>query len=111
MSVLAHIGYGVEKKLITAIVVSGRGMKLMKLVEHRPGVLSVSHHHARATGRRQPGALLWSERDVLMVLVEAPQSDEIFALVFEAGGIGEANRGLIFMETVCRGHPMMPFDV
>ena len=53
MSVLAHIGYGVEKKLITAIIVSGRGMKLTKLIENEPGVLSVTHHHARGTGRRK----------------------------------------------------------
>ena len=111
MSALAHIGYGVEKKLITAIIVSGQGMKLAKLVENEPGVLSVSHHHARGTGRRQPGALLWREQDVLMVLVEAPQADAIFAQIFLAGELGEPNQGVIFMEAVCRGHPMMPFDV
>ncbi len=111
MSVLAHIGYGVEKKLITAIVVSGQGMKLMKLVENEPGVLSVTHHHARGTGRRQPGALLWREQDVLMVLVEAPQADDVFAQLFLAGELGEPRQGIIFMEAVCRGHPMMPFDV
>lgn len=111
MSVLAHIGYGVEKKLITAIVVSGRGMKLTKLVENEPGVLSATHHHARGTGRRKPGSLLWSERDVVMVLVEAPQSDVVFAQLFEAGKIGEPHQGVIFMEVVSRGHPMMPFAV
>jgi hypothetical protein len=111
MSVLAHIGYGIEKKLITAIVVSGQGMKLAKLVESAPGVLSVSHHHARGTGRRQPGSLLWTERDVVMVLVEAPQADDVFAQLFEAGEIGEPKQGIIFMESVSRGHPMMPFDV
>ena len=111
MSVLAHIGYGVEKKLITAIVASGSGMRLTKLIENEPGVLSVTHHHARGTGRRQPGALLWTERDVLMVLVEAPQSDNVFAQLFAAGELGEPHQGVIFMEPVCRGHPMMPFDV
>ncbi|WP_291995499.1 hypothetical protein [Candidatus Accumulibacter sp. ACC003] len=111
MSVLAHIGYGVEKKLITAIVISGYGLKLTKLLENAAGVLSVSHHHARGTGRRQPGALRWRECDVVMVLVEAPQSDEVFAQVFKAGEIGEPQQGVIFMETVSRGHPMMPFDV
>lgn len=112
MSVLAHIGYGVEKKLITAIVVSGSGMKLTKLVENEPGVLSVTHHHARGTGRRRPGrSLLWSERDVVMVLVEEPQADAVFAQLFEAGEIGEPHQGVIFMEPVSRGHPMMPFAV
>ncbi len=113
MSVLAHIGYGVDKKLITAIVVSGRGMMLMKLVNNRPGVLSVSHHHARGTDsrRRRPGHLVWSEKDVVMALVEAPQADEIFALLFAAGELGEPHQGVIFMEAVCRGHPMMPFAI
>lgn len=112
MGVLAHIGYGVEKKLITAIVASGNGLKLTRIVEGRPGVLSFTHHHARGTGRRQPGAeVLWTERDVVMVLVEEPQSDEVFALLFEAGDIGEPHQGLILMEAVSRGHPMMPFEV
>ena len=51
MTVLGHIGYGVEKKLITLITVSGRGVELMALVENREGVLSVTHHHARGTDR------------------------------------------------------------
>jgi nitrogen regulatory protein PII len=113
VSVLGHIGYGVEKKLITAIVVSGRGLSLMELVENRPGVLSVTHHHARGTDSRgrPPGRLLWSERDVLMVLVEAPQGDEIFALLFKAAELGEPHQGVIFVEEVSRGHPMMPFAI
>lgn len=112
MSVLRHIGFGIEKKLITAIVVSGLGVKLTELVENEVGVLSVTRHHARGTGwRRQPGKLLWMERDVVMVLVEAPHSDTIFTQLFEAGHLGEPNQGVIFMEAVCRGHPMMPFEV
>ena len=113
MSVLGHIGYGVEKKLITAIVVSGRGLNLMELVENRPGVLSVTHHHARGTDHRgrRPGRILWNERDVVMVLVEAPHADEVFAQLFDAGELGEPHQGVIFIEEVCRGHPMMPFAI
>jgi hypothetical protein len=39
-----------------------------------------------------------------MVLVEAPQADEIFALLFLAGELGEPHQGIIFMEAVPR-HP------
>jgi hypothetical protein len=111
MTALGHIGYGVEKKLITAIVVSGRSLTLMEFIENHPGVLSVTHHHARGTDRRGPrsGRALWSERDVLMVLVEAPQADEVFSSLFHAAGLGEPHQGVIFLEDVCRGHPMMPF--
>jgi hypothetical protein len=111
MSVLGHIGYGVEKKLITAIVLSGRGLELMKLAEEHAGVLSATHHHARGTDRRgqRPGTLVWIERDVVMVLVEAAQADAVFGLLFEAGDFGVPHQGVIFMEEVCRGHPMMPF--
>jgi hypothetical protein len=111
MSVLGHIGYGVDKKLITAIVMSGRGLELMKLVEEHAGVLSATHHHARGTDRRgqRPASLMWIERDVVMVLVEAPRADEVFRLLFDAGDVGAPHQGVIFMEEVCRGHPMMPF--
>jgi hypothetical protein len=113
MTVLSHIGYGVEKKMVTAIVLSGRGLELMKLVEEHDGVLSVTHHHARGTDRRgqRPGSLVWIERDVVMVLVEALHADEVFDLLFEAGELGVPHQGLIFIEEVCRGHPMMPFPV
>lgn len=111
MTVLGHIGYGVEKKLVTAIVMSGRGLALMKLVEEHAGVLSVTHHHARGTDRRgqRPGSLVWVERDVVMVLVEATQADALFKLLFEAGDLAVPHQGVILMEEVSRGHPMMPF--
>ncbi|WP_242475135.1 hypothetical protein [Thiohalocapsa halophila] len=111
MTVLGHIGYGVEKKLVTAIVMSGRGLALMKLVEEHAGVLSVTHHHARGTDRRgqRPGTMVWVERDVVMVLVEAAHADAVFKLLFEAGDLGVPHQGVILMEEVSRGHPMMPF--
>jgi nitrogen regulatory protein PII len=111
MSLLGHIGYGVEKNLITAIAINGRGLELMKLVEEQEGVLSVTHHHARGTDRRgkRPGSLLWIERDVVMVLVEAQHADEVFNQLFHAGEFGVPHQGVIFMEEVSRGHPMMPF--
>jgi len=112
MTVLGHIGYGVEKTLVTAIAMNGRGLELMKLVEGHDGVLSVAHHHARGTTDRQgqrPGRLVWIERDVLLVLVETPQADAIFDLLFHAGELGEPHQGVVFMEEVSRGHPMMPF--
>lgn len=78
MTVLEHIGFRTEKKLITLITISGRRAKLMKLLEKRKGILSLTVHHARGTDHstRQSGKLQWSERDVLVVLVEAPQADE-----------------------------------
>mgnify|MGYP000302495786 FL=1 len=111
MTVLGHIGYGVEKKLVTAILISGHGLELMKLVEEQPGVLSVTHHHARGTDRRgqRPGSLVWIGRDVVMALVEAPHADAVFELLFNAGNLDVPHQGVIFMEEVSRGHPMMPF--
>lgn len=111
MSVLGHIGYGVEKKLVTAIVMSGHGLALMKRVEDHAGVLSVTHHHARGTDRRgqRPGTLVWIERDVITVLVEAAHADAVFRLLFEAGHLDLPHQGVILMEAVSRGHPMMPF--
>jgi hypothetical protein len=113
MTVLGHIGYGIEKKLVTAIVMSGHGLELMRLVEEQDGVLSVTHHHARGTDRRgqRTSRLIWVERDVIMALVEAPQADAVFRLLFDAGNLADPHQGVVFMEEVCRGHPMMPFPV
>lgn len=113
MSVLAHIGRELEKKLITAIMPSGMGQKLVTALAEAPGVLSISHHHARGVGNRRlkAGQLFTNEQDVLIVLVEAAQADALFARIFHDGRIGEPGSGMVFVEKVLRGHPMMPVDL
>jgi len=112
MSALAHIGRELEKKLITAILPPGMGQKLVTALAETPGVLSISHHHARGAGHRRlrAGQLFSGEQDVLIVLAEAAQADAIFARIFHEGRIGEPNSGMVFIEKVLRGHPMMPVD-
>ncbi|MBS1138633.1 MAG: nitrogen regulatory protein [Proteobacteria bacterium] len=112
MSVLAHIGRGVEKQLITAIVETGLGQKLIEQFCEAPGVLSISHHHARGVGsqRIRTGQMFFRERDVVLLLVEQDFLETVFQAVFEAGRVGLPGGGIIFSETVLRGHPMLPFD-
>lgn len=112
MSVLGHIGRGVEKKLLTAIVLAGEGQRLVERFVEFPGVLSISHHHARGMGssRIRTGQLFFAEKDVLVVLVEAASADTVFAGIFREGRLDEPGNGMIFMEQILRGHPMMPFD-
>ena len=43
------------------------------------------------------------------MLVEEASADEVFAGIFREGRLGEAGAGMIFMEKILRGHPMMPF--
>lgn len=111
MSVLGHIGRGIEKKLLTAIMPAGEGQRLVEKFATTAGVLSISHHHARGMGSRRvrTGQLYFAEKDVLIVLVEADAADAVFADIFREGGLGQPGAGMIFMENVLRGHPMMPF--
>lgn len=111
VSAISHIGSQVEKKLITAIVRSGDGQALLEKLVDTPGVLSVSHHHARGVGNRRGGRrrIFFNEKDVLLVLVEADRADEVFAWIYRAGHIGKPHVGMIFVERILRGHPMMPF--
>ena len=51
---------------------------------------------------------MFSEKDVLLLLVEADHADALFSRVFKEANIGEPSVGMIFMESVLRGHPMMP---
>lgn len=112
MTVLAHIGRDIDKKLITAMVHAGLGQRLVESLGEVPGVLSISHHHARGVGSRRvrSGQLYFSETDVVLLLVETEFSDAVFARVHEEGGIGQPGGGMVFMEKVLRGHPMLPFD-
>lgn len=113
MSVLAHIGRGIDKKLITALLRAGDGQRLLETFAEAPGVLSISHHHARGAGNRRvrSGQLFFREHDVLIALVEADRADDLFARIYAEGGIGEHGTGMLFMEKVLRGHPMMPLDL
>lgn len=112
MSALAHIGREFEKKLLTAILLPGFGHKLLLALAETPGVLSISHHHARGVGtqRIRSGQMYFKERDVLLVLVESEHADRLFAEIFDAGQIGRPGGGVIFAEQVLRGHPLMPFE-
>lgn len=112
MTVLTHIGHNLPKKLITAILPAGIGQCLLENLAEVQGVLSISHHHARGVGRQRvrTGQLYFNERDILIVLVEAEHADTLFARIFTEGKLGEPATGMIFMENVLRGHPMMHFD-
>jgi hypothetical protein len=97
-------------RLITAIMPAGCGLPLAEKLALVHGIISVSHHHARGVGNRQSHTrqrLYADEKDVVMALVEAARADEVFAFMFREGGIGESHAGLVFMERVLRGHPML----
>lgn len=110
MTVLAHIGRA-EKRLITAILPAGRGLPLIDRLKQEKGVLTAARHHARGVGGRRvkPGRMVFEEKDVIMVLVDADQAEAIFAFIYGEGGIGERHAGMMFEERILRGHPLMPF--
>lgn len=112
MSALAHIGREIEKQVITAVVAAGLGRTLLERFCEAPGVLSISHHHARGVGARRlrTDQMYFKEWDVMIMLVESAYADEVFREVYAAGMIGHPEGGIIFAETVLRGHPMMPFE-
>lgn len=112
MSALSHIGRSIDKKQLTAIVRVGEGQRLVKIFAERPGVLSISHHHARGVGGRRirEGQLYFDEKDVLILLVETEFVDAVFSSLFHEAGLNQPGAGMIFMEKVLRGHPMMPFE-
>lgn len=113
MSVLAHIGSAGAKQVITAIVDAGLSQSLVEAFRERQGVLSISHHHARGVGseRIRAGQLYFRERDVVIVLVEGNYFEALFAALYDAGRVGRPGGGLIFSETVLRGHPLLPADL
>lgn len=110
MTALSHIGRA-EKRLITAILPAGRGLPLIDRLKQEKGVLTAARHHARGVGGRRvkPGRMVFEEKDVIMVLVDADQAETVFAFIFREGGIGERHAGMMFEERILRGHPLMPF--
>ena len=90
---------------MTAIIASGRQLLLLRKVENRPGVLSVTHHHARhRQPAHSPGADVLVGKGRADGAGRCAAGDEIFALLFAAGKISEPHQGIIH-EAVRRGHP------
>lgn len=113
MSAISHIGRTIPKKLITAILRAGEGQRMLKLMAELPGVLSISHHHARGIGssRVRKAQLYYDEKDVLILLAEQEYADQLFRFIYQEGRLGQPGAGLVFVENVLRGHPLMPRDL
>ncbi len=92
---------------------AGRGLDLIEQLREL-GVTSAQVHHARGVGqssKRRRGVSLYAEREVVQALVAAARADEVFAFLYAAAGIGRPHAGMLFMEKVAHGIPLMLPDL
>jgi len=97
-------------KLITCFLPSGRGAGVLERLRREHGLGSAFYHHARGVGtgtKRTRRSFAASEREVITVLVSAPQADEVFRFMFFAAGLDEPRAGMIFMERAARAAPLV----
>lgn len=94
-------------KLITVIVPCGRGEALLTRLAEEAGVLTATHHHARFVGGRRlkPDRMVFNEKDVVLVIVEAMYAEVLFELIYRESGVGEPHAGLMFMEKIMHVTP------
>jgi hypothetical protein len=93
-----------DRKLITCV--THRPLGGLDLIRelHRRGVNATALWHARGSGIGDPpdhrGRIASFEKEVLVAVVPASESEETFAFLYDAAGIGEPGGGLLFMETL-----------
>jgi hypothetical protein len=100
-------------KLITCIMPAGRGLELIEGLREL-GVMSAQVHHARGVGqssKRRRGVSLYAEREIVQALVEAARADEVFDFLYAAAEIGRPHAGMLLMEKVAHGIPLMLPDL
>jgi hypothetical protein len=73
-------------------------------------VISASIHHARGVGTRSMHrrALYYAEKQVIMALVDGNEADSVFEFLYHQAGLHERHAGMIFMERLARGSPLVP---
>ena len=92
---------------------AGRGLDLIEQLREL-GVTSAQVHHARGVGqssKRRRGVSLYAEREVVQALVAAARADEVFEFLYAAAGIGRPHAGMLFMEKVAHGIPLVLPDL
>ena len=100
-------------KLITCIIPAGRGLALIEQLREL-GVDSAQVHHARGVGkssRRRHGVSHYAEREVVQALVALSRADEVFEFLYAAAEIGRPHAGMLFMEKVPHGIPLVLPDL
>jgi hypothetical protein len=94
------------KKLITCIMPRGRAVSLLEALKEELGIVATTIHHARGTGRMTP--LAWrgvgeaAEKDVMSVIVSASRAEEVFAFIFDRGGIDQPHGGILYQQPLAR---------
>ncbi len=92
---------------------AGRGLELIEGLREL-GVMSAQVHHARGVGqssKRRRGVSLYAEREIVQALVEAARADEVFDFLYAAAEIGRPHAGMLLMEKVAHGIPLMLPDL
>lgn len=91
-----------DKKLITCIMPHGRALPVLEALKRELGIVTTTINHARGTGRMTP--LAWrgigevAEKDVMRVIVSASEADEVFAFIFERGGMNQPHGGILLQQ-------------
>lgn len=94
------------EKLITCIMPHGRATPVLEALKKELGILAITIRHARGTGRMTP--LAWrgvgevAEKDVMTVVVPAARAEEVFAFIYEYGGIDRPHGGILYQQALGR---------
>ena len=99
-------------KLITCFLPTGQAYPLLERLHAELGVDNAYMHHARGIGsaglayRRGVGAE--TEKDILVVAVEAARAEAVFEFIYWEGGIHLPHNGFVFMESIAASPIVMP---
>jgi len=88
-------------KLITSILPKGKALEVVRLLHEEKAIHSVNV----ASGRGVVGSVghdVWSEVDILTVVVEAARAEEIFEFIYFRADMDRVHGGLIYQDRLTK---------
>jgi nitrogen regulatory protein PII len=98
----------IDHKKITVILPKGKGLPLLKSLKEEKNVVAATLNFARGVGKMTPlrfrGVGEQSEKEIIIVVVSAELSEDIYEYLFNTAGINNPHSGIIYMNKLSKSN-------
>lgn len=93
----------IDRKQITCVLSKGKALAIVELLKKEKGIESTNVHTGRGIATSKSVAYgVWTEQDILTIVVNADRVDEIFDYLYEKVGIQDAPGGFMYQVALNR---------
>jgi hypothetical protein len=103
--------YNKDEKRITCFLPKGTGIRLVEMLHSEKNIDTTNVHAGRGlpTMANIESYGVWTEQDILTVIVDAEIADEIFEFIFSQGELNKPGGGFIYQTALVKAsHYSLP---